>query len=57
MIVCVCKVVSEKELKAAIIAGSHTFDDLQVDLGVAIQCGKCEQCVRECIDDMMCKTA
>jgi bacterioferritin-associated ferredoxin len=57
MIVCICKVVSEKALKEAILSGSQTFDDLQIDLGVATQCGKCEQCIRECIDAMMCKTA
>jgi bacterioferritin-associated ferredoxin len=47
MIVCVCKAVSDRQIRASIAEGVETFDDLQVELGVAICCGKCEKTVRD----------
>lgn len=46
MIVCVCKRVSDKEIKRRLDEGA-SFDDLQFELGVATQCGRCEEYVRE----------
>jgi bacterioferritin-associated ferredoxin len=45
MIVCVCRRVSDKTLVRRAQAGA-SFDDIQRDLGVATQCGKCESCAR-----------
>ncbi|GLS16392.1 MULTISPECIES: (2Fe-2S)-binding protein [Hydrogenophaga] len=45
MIVCVCHRVSDKTIAHAARAGM-AFDDLQLELGVATQCGKCEGCAR-----------
>jgi bacterioferritin-associated ferredoxin len=45
MIVCVCHRVSDKTIERATRAGA-SFDDLQLELGVATQCGKCEGCAR-----------
>lgn len=45
MIVCVCHRVSDKTIAHAARAGI-AFDDLQLELGVATQCGKCEGCAR-----------
>jgi bacterioferritin-associated ferredoxin len=47
MIVCVCKAVSERQIRASIAEGVDTFDSLQVELGVATCCGMCEESVRE----------
>jgi bacterioferritin-associated ferredoxin len=47
MIVCVCKSVSDRKIRAAIAEGVDTFDELQFELGVATCCGKCEESVRE----------
>jgi len=47
MIVCVCKVVSDRQIRKAIQDGACTFDDLQVDLGVGIKCGSCVECVHQ----------
>jgi bacterioferritin-associated ferredoxin len=49
MIVCVCRRVTEKEI-AQHAAEGKGFDDIQFDLGVALQCGKCEDCAREVIE-------
>jgi bacterioferritin-associated ferredoxin len=45
MIVCVCHRVSDKAIERAARAGAH-FDEIQLELGVATQCGKCEGCAR-----------
>ncbi len=47
MIVCVCKSVSDRKIRASIADGVDTFDELQFELGVAICCGKCEASVRD----------
>lgn len=47
MIVCVCKSVSDRTIRASIAEGMDSFDELQFELGVATCCGKCEESVRE----------
>jgi len=47
MIVCVCKSVSDRKIRAAIADGIDSFDELQFELGVAMCCGKCEESVRD----------
>ena len=47
MIVCVCKSVSDRKIRAAIAEGVDSFDELQFELGIATSCGKCEECVRD----------
>lgn len=47
MIVCVCKSVSDRTIRASIAEGVDTFDELQFELGVATCCGKCEESVRD----------
>jgi bacterioferritin-associated ferredoxin len=47
MIVCVCKSVSDRKIRASIAEGIDTFDELQFELGVATCCGKCEESVRD----------
>jgi len=48
MIVCVCNRVSDREI-ARHARGGMDFDDIQLELGVASQCGRCEGCVRELV--------
>ncbi|MGQ0711759.1 MAG: (2Fe-2S)-binding protein [Rhodoferax sp.] len=45
MIVCVCKRVSDQVIARHARAGLG-FDDIQMELGVATQCGRCEECAR-----------
>ncbi|HCY17000.1 MAG: ferredoxin [Curvibacter sp. GWA2_64_110] len=49
MIVCVCKRVSDREIARHASAGMD-FDDIQLMLGVATQCGRCEGCARDVIE-------
>lgn len=51
MIVCVCKAVSDRHIRQALKEGvAETFDDLQIDLGVATCCGKCEGAARAVVE-------
>ena len=49
MIVCVCKRVSDREIVRHAHSGM-SFDDMQLELGVATCCGSCESCARELVD-------
>jgi bacterioferritin-associated ferredoxin len=48
MIVCVCRRVSDREIARHARAGL-SFDDIQFELGVATQCGRCEGCARDIV--------
>jgi len=41
MIVCVCKAVSDRHIRAAVKGGASSLRDLTRDLGVGTCCGKC----------------
>src|SRR3954447_5502659 len=49
MIVCVCRRVSDREIARHARAGM-SFDDIQFELGVATQCGQCEGCARDVVN-------
>lgn len=44
MIVCVCRRVSDHQIRRAVRDGVQTLKGLQVELGVAAQCGRCAEC-------------
>ncbi|MFT4265813.1 MAG: (2Fe-2S)-binding protein [Xenophilus sp.] len=46
MIVCICRRVTDREIARHARAGM-TFDEVQSELGVATQCGRCEDCARD----------
>ena len=48
MIVCVCNRISDREITRHARAGM-SFDELQLELGVATCCGSCESCARELV--------
>ncbi len=48
MIVCVCRRVSDREIARHARAGM-SFDEIQFELGVATQCGRCEDCARDVV--------
>lgn len=49
MIVCVCNRVSDREI-ARHVRGGMSFEDIQLELGVATQCGRCESCARQVVE-------
>ena len=48
MIVCVCNRVSDREIARHAHVGM-SFDDIQLELGVATCCGRCEGCARDLV--------
>ncbi|MBH2018225.1 MAG: (2Fe-2S)-binding protein [Burkholderiales bacterium] len=48
MIICICRRISDREIARHAHAGMG-FDDIQFELGVATQCGRCEGCARDVV--------
>ncbi len=51
MYVCVCQAITERQIHQAAAAGARTVKDLQRDLGVASDCGRCTSCARQCLKE------
>ncbi len=41
MYVCLCKAVTDRQIKDSINGGASTFAEVRRSLGVSTQCGKC----------------
>lgn len=50
MIICVCRRISDREIARHARAGMG-FDEIQFELGVATQCGRCETCARNVVTE------
>lgn len=57
MIVCVCRRVSDHQIRQAAADGVATFDELQMELGVATQCGRCADCACDVLARARCAQA
>lgn len=51
MYVCVCKAVSDQDIRRAVAKGACTFEALQARTGCSTCCGCCEHEVRELLAD------
>ena len=49
MYVCLCKAVTDGQIRASVAGGARTFSEVRLQLGVATQCGKCSQMVKSLI--------
>ena len=49
MYVCLCKGVTDHQIRAELQQGADTLRDISRRLGVATQCGKCAGCARQVI--------
>lgn len=50
MYVCLCKAVTDRQIKESIAGGACTFADVRRQLGVATQCGKCGQMAKSIVE-------
>jgi bacterioferritin-associated ferredoxin len=41
MYICLCKGITDKQIKRSVAQGAQSFQDVRKDLGVATQCCKC----------------
>ncbi|MEW5251297.1 bacterioferritin-associated ferredoxin [Microbulbifer sp. 2201CG32-9] len=53
MYVCICKGITDRQIKEAIYDGSTSVKALRHQLGVSSQCGRCAELAQEIIDDAM----
>ncbi|MEL0084008.1 MAG: (2Fe-2S)-binding protein [Gammaproteobacteria bacterium] len=53
MYVCICKAVTDKAIRAAVLEGTRTLDGLHKELGCSGQCGRCEPHVLEIRDEVI----
>ena len=53
MIVCVCRRVSDRQIREAVADGAVSLECLQFELGVATQCGRCAECACAVLNEAM----
>ena len=47
MYVCICKGITDRDIREAAASGARSLKDLRRELGVASDCGKCASCAHE----------
>ncbi len=56
MYVCICKGITDTQIRAAVQGGASSLSDVNSALGVASQCGKCgimaREIVRQSLNDL-----
>lgn len=57
MYVCICKAVTDKQIRRAAAAGCDNLPDLQDSLGVALYCGSCAELAESIIQETQEKSA
>ena len=57
MYVCLCKGITDRQIKEAVYDGATTVGQLRKCLGVASQCGKCGVTTREILQQTLTSTA
>lgn len=50
MYVCLCKAVTDRQIRETISEGATTFAEIRRQLGVATQCGKCCQTAKSIVE-------
>lgn len=50
MYVCVCRAVTDRQIREAAAEGVRTMRELRLKLGVCSSCGKCGECAKEILD-------
>ena len=51
MYICICRSVTDRDIRQALCEGACGMRDLRERLGVCSQCGKCARSVRELVDE------
>ena len=50
MYLCICKAVTDRQIRQAVEQGDRTMGDLGIRFGIGIECGKCVDSVRELLE-------
>jgi bacterioferritin-associated ferredoxin len=51
MIVCVCKGLSQREIRLCVLRGASTVEEVKEACGAATDCGTCHQAVEQIVTD------
>jgi bacterioferritin-associated ferredoxin len=51
MIVCICHGINEKAIRIAVAEGASSPSSIACATGAGTCCGKCQDCVREIVED------
>ncbi len=51
MYVCICRAVTERQIREAVQDGAHALKDLKHKLGIGRDCGLCVPCARNCLEE------
>ena len=57
MIVCVCRRVTDHQIRRAAAEGAVSLECLQFELGVATQCGRCAECATQVLCEARASTS
>ena len=57
MYVCICKGITDTQIRAAVEDGASSFGEVKNTLGVASQCGKCGILTREIVRESLADSA
>lgn len=53
MYVCICKGITDRQIKEAVYSGTTSVKGLRQRLGLSSQCGSCAELAQELIDETM----
>lgn len=53
MYICLCKAITDTQIREAVANGATRFGQVRQELGLASQCGKCGLLAREVFDQSM----
>lgn len=53
MYICICRQVTDNQIKAAVADGKCSLKDLREHLSLGSQCGKCCKCAKELLNDLL----
>ena len=53
MYICICRAVTDKDIREAVSEGALSFSELSFKTGCSTQCGSCINRVREILDETL----
>jgi len=53
MYVCICRAVTDTQIRSCVNEGACTMRDLRNELGVATQCGRCALTARDVLNEAL----
>ena len=56
MYLCICKSVSDRQIRQAVAQGARSFGDLSARFGVGLDCGKCTDSINAWLEECLTAT-